>query len=198
MNDSDDTTARKFLAQLEAWRAFTWVNPKDTLGLVITRSDDMNVTIDCYDHSVWSDHFAILFHLSESGKLKSRNWAEINIQDIKAGITAAAAGLGDAIGSSAVAVDDYNIGIARYSGAAYSLCEAQSPPMYIDDIQKEKQLGRCLERKWRRTGCVDNRAAYRKKILRLNGLCDQRKTEYYTEKVWGATSQKDVRTVWPA
>lgn len=176
-----------------------------TLDLVITRSQDLNITAQCTDGTVSSDHLAVIFTLEVPKPARSRKtittrkWNSIPTDSFSADISSSEL--------SANSTADVNTAVELYNKTLKELSEKHAPPKTINimdrpntawynaDIRLAKQQLRKAERKWRSTGLMVHREIFRSQRIQLNLLRDSVKTTYYTTKIESASDLREVQQV---
>ena len=208
VNNASDTNAKKFETVLDQFNLKQNINVPthiagNTLDLVIT-SSDLCVHNLKTDHSINSDHFAVLFSIKSTspGTVKKtvtyRNWKSVNIDQVKEDISSSFSGF---------TCTDPEEGVKSYNSILQGIVENHAPlksrevtiradaPWYNSELTKEKQLRRKLERKYKRTKLHVDKSQLDHQRNKYNYLLSEAKKNYFRSKVDNAQTSKELYSV---
>lgn len=138
-------------------------------------------------------HLSLLWGLQVWKTITSRTWAEDNV-------TADIAELADAQVLHSVAADKYytilhDILKQHASSVKRTVILRQEFALVLWRHSEEKTAAQVPETKVEENWYHERHSCLQKKEMKwaeVNRLCEQSKNDYYTGKVWGATSQEDL------
>ena len=205
INDPTDTHAAKFKALTEQFNLIQHVSipthdAGNTLDLVLTR-DDLSVSSIFTDHSVKSDHSAVLFTIScaSPGVVKKsityRKWKSIDVSSVQADIS-------DAFED--FAYQNIDTAVRTYNSTLADIIDNHAPqksrivtvradkPWYTAELSQEKRLRRKYERKYKQSKLTVDKLQLQEQRNKYNALLNSTKKDYIKNKIENAESSKDL------
>ena len=212
VDDPLDDAAKCFLHLLETWNLSQHVqlpthDEGHTLDLVITRTDDVPVSISGTDSCVSSDHACVLFTLRIVNPQKTLKTMTIR----KLGLIHPAAFSEDFSvllqDSSSSSTSDCEPLYKKYCGILSSLIDKHAPlrqvtittkaaaPWFNYSVRTARRRCRKSERKWRATGLPEHRAAFVHEHSSLNKTRRSAKQAHLQQRLSSASSAKEMHRV---
>ena len=205
INEPADVNAAKFKALIEQFNLIQHVNLSthvagNTLDLILT-CDDVSVTHIHTDHSVNSDHCAVLFHLScvSPGTVRKsityRKWKAVDIASVQSDISGAFIDFSP---------HDLSSAIGFYNDTLADIVEKHAPkksrvvtvradkPWYTAELSAEKRLRRKCEKKYKNTQLESDKLLLKEQRNKYNNLLNSTKKDYIKNKIENAQSSKDL------
>ena len=167
--------------------------------MISPQTASFNVHITKLDHSVSSDHSAILFNLTvpkparEKKEIHVRKWKSINISEFDNDIS-------QQITPSSKSIEAYNSVLSQLldkhaPSVTITVTEHPSTPWYSQEIRHAKTLCRKYERNWRKSRLTVHFELLKSQKHILKSLRDNAKSEYIHVKLNEATSSKDTYSI---
>ena len=208
VNNASNTSANKFKSLLGQFnlQQNTTVPTHiggNTLDLVIT-SADLSVNNLTTDHTVNSDHFAVLFSVkvTSPGTTKKtvcyRNWKSVDFDKVREDISSA---------FTDFTCNDPEVAVRSYNNILQDIVECHAPmksrevtvradaPWYTSELTKEKQVRRKLERRYKRSNLSVDKDQLDHQRNKYNYLLNEAKKNYFKSKVENAETPKELYNV---
>ena len=204
VNKSDTAAASKFLDTIDTYQLTQHVNfpthdEGNTLDLVIS-SDVLGISNLEVDASVRSDHRTVIFQLKSSRpslsqqSLQYRSWAKVDIPSLETSLKSYFEKLSpDTLDD---AVELYNSGIAALADElapvkTRTITLHPDAPWFTDELKRQKQLRRRLERQAVRTNLRVHWDIHNEQRDRYNLLLESAQTQHYRQFIGEAASSRD-------
>ena len=164
------------------------------LDLVLTR-DDLSVSSIFTDHSVTSDHSAVLFTIScaSPGVVKKsityRKWKSIDVSSVQADISDAFEDL---------AYQNIDTAVRTYNSTLADIIDNHAPqksrivtvradkPWYTAELSQEKRLRRKYERKYKQSKLTVDKLQLQEQRNKYNAFLNSTKKDYIKNKIENA------------
>ena len=210
VDDTNDTVAKKFLDMLVSADLRQLVTGSThrhghTLDLLITRQADDTVHHIELDHSLPSDHAAVMMTVEISKpdctrlSITSRNLRNINLEDFRHDIE-----MSPLTTDPCTNLDDL---VDQYDNTLRSLMDKHVPettrtitlrphtPWYSDILRSSKRVKRRHERKWKKSGLEIDRQVFRESCNTYRHILQSAKTNYHSNQIAQCDSRKLFRMV---
>lgn len=210
VDDTNDTVGKKFLDMLVSTDLHQLVTGSThrhghTLDLVITRQADDTIHDIKLDHSLPSDHAAVVMRVEISKphstqlSITSHNLRNMNLDDFRHNIETS-----PLITDPCIKLDDL---VSQYDNTLRSLMDKHAPetpciitlrphiPWYSDILCSTKRVKRQNERKWKKSGLQIDRQIFQESCNTYRHMLQRAKTNYHSNRIAQCDSRKLFRMV---